>query len=56
MLHTDLAKAFARTFKQQSIWVYDKGVLLSEGRSQPFTSFMSATPYGRKQLVTQKRA
>jgi hypothetical protein len=39
MLHTDLAKAFARILKQQTIWVYDKGVLLSE---KPFTSFRSA--------------
>lgn len=39
MLHVDLAKAFASTLKQSAIWVYDKGVLLSE---EPFNSFGSA--------------
>nr|YP_010470483.1 LAGLIDADG endonuclease [Inonotus hispidus]UVF37971.1 LAGLIDADG endonuclease [Inonotus hispidus] len=39
MSHTDLAKAFARIFNKNSIWVYDNGILLNE---KPFTSFMSA--------------
>ena len=39
MSHTDLAQAFARIFNKQTIWVYDRGVLLNE---KPFTSFMSA--------------
>jgi len=42
MSHTDLAKAFARILKQDAIWVYDKGVLLSSDGEKPFTSFRSA--------------
>ena len=39
MLHVDLAQAFARTIKNRSIWVYDKGELI---KGSPFSSFRSA--------------
>ena len=54
MLHVDLAKAFARTVKQNSIWAYDNGVLL---REEPFTSFgkaMEAIGYSKSSIAARR--
>jgi hypothetical protein len=39
ILYIDLARAFARTIKTRSIWVYDKGELI---KGSPFSSHRSA--------------
>jgi hypothetical protein len=54
MLHVDLAKAFSRTVKQKTIWVYDNGVLLKEKPFNSFTSAMEATGYSKTSLAARR--
>jgi len=54
MLHVDLAKAFASTLKQSAIWVYDKGVLLSEEPFNSFGSAMEAIGYSKTSVAARR--
>ena len=54
MLHVDLGKAFARIFREKTIWIYDNGVLLYE---EPFTSFaaaMEAIGYSKTSVAARR--
>lgn len=54
MSHTDLAKAFARIFNIQSIWVYDNGILLNDKTFSFFTAAMEATDYSQTSIAARR--
>ena len=55
MLHVDLSKAFANILKQNAIWVYDNGVLLSEEPFNYFVSAMEAIRYSKYSVAARRR-
>jgi len=50
----DLAKAYAREFKQSAIWVYENGVSLSEEPFNSFASAMSAIGYSKTSIAARR--
>lgn len=54
MLHVNLAKAFASTLKQNVIWGYDNGVLLSEEPFNSFSSAMEAIGYSKNSVAARR--
>jgi hypothetical protein len=54
MLHVDLAKAFAHTIKNRSIWVYDKGELINGSPFYTFRSAMEAIGYSKSSVAARR--